>query len=167
MIGIHTVLWFSWFFWKMRWNYSGFCNCLSVFGPEIVEFVDYHEIHLKNQKKKSMQKQFVFIGPKVRGSQNRLFPCVIRRSENEKIGSEFRCKTLLFWEGAKISSQNPRNTYNCQKVILKKTRVENDVSESCQNRRNTYNWEATNSGRIRGPNFWPLSLIILIVLRNC
>ena len=52
MIGIHTVLWFSWFFWKMRWNYSGFCNCLSVFGPEIVEFVDYHEIHFKNPKRK-------------------------------------------------------------------------------------------------------------------
>ena len=36
-----------------------------------------------------MQKTMIFIGPKVRGSQNRLFPYVIRMSENEQIGSEF------------------------------------------------------------------------------
>ena len=114
MIGIHTVLWFSWIFWKMRWNYDGFCNGLRVFGPETVEFVDYHEIHLKKSKK-SIKKQLVFIGPKVRASQNRLFPCVIRGSENEKKGSEFAYKTLLFWEVPKKSSQNLRNTYNSKK----------------------------------------------------
>ena len=120
-----------------------------------------------NFQKTNMQKQLVFIGPKVRGSQNRLFPCVIRRSENENNGSEFRCKTLLFWEVPKQSSQNLRNTYNYQKVIKKKTQVENNVSESCQNRRNTYNSEPLNSGRKGGPNFWPRSLLILIVFRNC
>ena len=118
-------------------------------------------------QKKSMQKQLVFIGPKVRGSQNRLFPCVIRGSENEKNGSENSYKTLLFWEVPKKSSQNLRNSYNYQKVIKKMTWVENDVSESCQNRRNTNNSEPLNSGRKEGLNFWPRSLIILIVFRNC
>jgi hypothetical protein len=117
--------------------------------------------------KKSIKKQLVFIGPKVRGSQNRLFPCVIRGSENEKNGSEFAYKTLLFWEVPKQRSQNLRNTYNYQKMIKQMTWVKNNVCESCQNRRNTYNSEPLNSGRKGGLNFWPRSLLILIVFRNC